>query len=227
MNINNKNRDQMSANLSEQIEKIRALMKEQTTTGATKMYAIAVEVNAVMGDKKKYGKGAVKQIAKAVGQKVATLYSYGAVAKTWNATAFEALLKSVSSMGQPLTFSHFVELAKVKDMDEDGRRALIKEALDKSLSVRDFARLLRQQQKKGNRAAPTSGRIAAATAAAAKDAEKKLEKLVHAVEAAPPTPEDAQASVANIEKTLEIYKRALALFQGRDEAHDTTEMAAE
>ena len=114
-------------------QKIKRLELAATSDECNGRYAIGVEILSVRTDKKTYGTGAVEKIAAALGRDANTLYDYGKVAEVWDEPKFETQSKKPNKNGVPLSFSHFIVLANVKDAA--GRARFLEAALAEALSV--------------------------------------------------------------------------------------------
>ena len=94
----------------------------------------------VMDKPKRYGEQGVKLLGKAFRLDVDTLYGYANVARVWSATDFKKLMTRTGDLGVPLTFSHLIELSKVKEAKKRDR--LIERCLDEGLTVRELKNAL-------------------------------------------------------------------------------------
>ena len=124
---------ELSPALRAKCTKIRTLLAKEAE-GNKPAYQVGVEVHAVRKDRDKYGKGSVEAMANEIGCTAALLYSYSKVAEAWpNAEKFAAMTDKPNAKGLPLTFSHFIEIAKAAS---NARTRFIDAALKDSLSVR-------------------------------------------------------------------------------------------
>jgi hypothetical protein len=122
-------------------EAIRQLLASATCDEARVRYRVGVHVREIMCDETKYGGRAVVRLAEAIDRDAATLYRYALVPERWNESAFSELLELRTPRGEPLSWTHLVELASVDSDDE--RTALTMRALREGLSARALASLLR------------------------------------------------------------------------------------
>lgn len=119
-----------AAALDERCAVIRHLLSENEGRNSRAYYKVGVEVVAVKSDEGRYGKGSVERMAAELGRTAALLYSYAKVAETWpEEKRFLRLAGEHSNKKLPLSFTHFVELAKIADEEkrEELRRAALKE----------------------------------------------------------------------------------------------------
>ncbi len=121
-------------------DEIRKLMTGATSSEASAKMKIGRKIAAVKSDEKRYGKYGVKLIAKALSCTAANLYSYATVAEAWDNDVFSELLRRTNSKGVPLSFSHFIEIAKARPAK---RPILIERAIEEALSVRMVNRMVR------------------------------------------------------------------------------------
>jgi len=129
---------EMSAENQKAYEEIRNLLDGQRHDRAKTWYAVGRKVVKIMADSE-YGKKAVAKIAKALGRDASLLYEAGRVTETWLPRQFaELVAKRDRVRGNRLSWSHFVELARVDDSRQRG--LLVKKVLNKGLSVRELKR---------------------------------------------------------------------------------------
>lgn len=115
--------------------KIRGLMATRATGDTKVAYQIGAEVFGITKETEKYGRGSVKLLAGELGCTAALLYSYARVAAAWNPEEFKEATKKANAKGLPLTFSHFVELAREEE-SKAAREHLFALALRESLDRR-------------------------------------------------------------------------------------------
>lgn len=116
--------------LYERCEAIRRLLAKNESRTACTFYRVGVEVLAVKNDQDRYSKGSVETIARKLRRTAALLYTYASVVEAWpNEKRFTELADERNPRKMPLSFSHFVELAKIADEGrrEELRRAALKE----------------------------------------------------------------------------------------------------
>ena len=135
--MKNKKQSQSETELSPALRakctKIRTLLAKEAE-GNKPAYLVGVEVHAVRKDPDKYASGSVEAMANEIGCTAALLYSYSKVAEAWpSAEKFGAMTDKPNAKGLPLTFSHFIEIAKA---DPKMRANFFDAALKDSLSVR-------------------------------------------------------------------------------------------
>jgi len=124
---------------------LRSLWAKRAMGGAKDAYPIGVQVRGIIDRAGTYGRGLVKLLAGEFGVTAALLYSYATVPAAWTSEAFEAATAERNAKGQPLTFSHFVELAKAEPA---AREQLFKRALLDPMSVRDLKDAVAAKRKK-------------------------------------------------------------------------------
>ena len=206
--------------LATKVSVIRSLLDRRTADDAKVMYRVAKEVAEVTASANKYGTGAVRKIAKAVGCTAPNVYAWATVADCWDESAFNALLELRNSKGRPLAFSHFVEVAR--EPDGEKRSRLLEKALAESLSVRDIAKQIPRSAppKPMSLTVTVNGVLAAA--------EKEAAKIAQLVTSGPPlSTYDVRTSIATLEKALEVYRTTLKAVRGLKANGDKIELAAE
>lgn len=110
-----------------------------TVNEITLRYRVGCEVQAL---KRTYGDGAVGKLARQLGRARSALYEYASVAAAWpDRKEFVKWAKRKQRDGAPLTFSHFVDLARVSDAA--ARKHLFEVALTDRLSVRQLRKRVR------------------------------------------------------------------------------------
>ena len=136
MKTNVSNEPTMKADLRTKCDEIRTLMTDGNKKEVHAKYSIGLAIVMVQNDSEKYGKGSVRVVASELGCTAALLYSYAAVASTWTPDAFEVASARDNAKGISLTFSHFIELSKVKNAQK--REALLTAALEEAWSLRSL-----------------------------------------------------------------------------------------
>ena len=118
-------------------------------------YRVGIIIAGIKAGERKYGVRAVEKLADALGRSAASLYRHATVAERWSRAEVNALLRRRNSRGQPLSWSHWVFLASVASTKERAR--LLDEALTKSLSARELAGLVTQEDAEDS--SPKSSRL--------------------------------------------------------------------
>jgi hypothetical protein len=117
--------------VEEHVRRIQELSADLNKTDVEKRYAIAREVKAIYDAKGKTGmKYAAKHLKRWSSK---TLYEYKAVAKEWDAAAFDRISAEVGPTGNALVWSDYVGLTYVADSEREGVR---KQALAEGVSVK-------------------------------------------------------------------------------------------
>lgn len=106
------NRRLVQARLREKFAVVRGLLRGEGVHQARVRRAIGAVV-IELEDAALYGAGAVKKLAEEFNLDPATLYDYAKVARLWTEAEFENLLE-MRRTDHDLSFSHFVEVAKVQ-----------------------------------------------------------------------------------------------------------------
>jgi hypothetical protein len=135
----------MPGALRQACEDVKMLLRRNDARDANERYQIGCIIRDVRNDVHKYGEGSVGKIARAVGRDVDTLYQYADVAETWSQIELARLLERKTLHGVPLSFSHLIELSKVR-RNRDLLRTLTNRAFD-GLSVRHLRALVDQQRR--------------------------------------------------------------------------------
>ena len=134
--------EEMNSPLRHQYEAIRDLFSRAVTTDARARREVGASILEIKTAPGKYGTGGVALLARALGRDVATLYRYAQVAACWSTGELEKILSAKDPAMQSLSWSHLVELAAVDSVQF--RKALLKEALECGLSVRELVGRIRE-----------------------------------------------------------------------------------
>jgi hypothetical protein len=183
----------MSPPLHARYERILAALLDSVKGYADGRYRIGDEVAAIEAAPEKYGQQAVKLLSTAIGRNEDSLYRYAKVATTWpDKRTFNALLNRKNVHGVPLSFSHFIELSKVKS--DKRRDQLLEEALTQGYPVRELARRIAEniaprEEEASKDAAVDLPKQLAQSLRSIERAAGQLTQLVGALQAAPTTPE--------------------------------------
>jgi hypothetical protein len=144
----------MSPELQRVCREVQQLLNRNDARDAYDRYLIGSIIRDVRNQTNTYGEGSVGKIARVVGRDVDTLYEYADVAETWSQTEVTRLLERKTALGVPLSFSHLIELSKVR-RDRDLLKALTERAFG-GISARHL-RALVEERRRGlisNRATP-------------------------------------------------------------------------
>jgi hypothetical protein len=144
----------MSPELQRVCREVQQLLNRNDARDAYDRYLIGTIIRDVRNQAHTYGEGSVGKIARVVGRDVDTLYEYADVAETWSQTEVTRLLERKTALGVPLSFSHLIELSKVR-RDRDLLKALTERAFG-GISARHL-RALVEERRRGlvtNRATP-------------------------------------------------------------------------
>jgi hypothetical protein len=129
--------EDMTDELRQQYQELCKLWENRTGKELTDHHAIGQLVAAIDDDEGTYGKRAVAKLAQALGLNRATLYDYAAVARYWSTEEITKVRERKGFMGRSLSWSHLVELSRVKKKSE--REKLFVQALVEGLTVRELA----------------------------------------------------------------------------------------
>ena len=142
---------QQRKNLKAKCQEARKLLAAAERTDVVARYQVGVIVREAM-DEGRYGKNAVGRMEKDLGRDQQTLYAYGLVALAWSAADFRAMAKEPNAKGIPLTWSHYEEIAAVKD--GRARRGLVTRAQKKCLTVRQLREIIPASKAVSGKRAP-------------------------------------------------------------------------
>ena len=119
-------------------ERIRSLLATATAADVDTRYRVGRMLLQVKRAPGSYGAGAVETLARELGRDAATLYRYALVPELWSAREMKLLVARRTPAGEPLSWSHLVELARVES--DPLREQLTELALRDGLSVRELVR---------------------------------------------------------------------------------------
>ena len=119
-------------------ERIRSLLASATAADVDSRYRVGRLLLQVKRAPGSYGVAAVETLARELGRDAATLYRYALVPQRWSAREMKLLGARLTPSGEPLSWSHLVELARVESEPLRGQLADL--ALRDGLSVRELAR---------------------------------------------------------------------------------------
>ena len=130
----------MNGELRAKTVEIAMLLAVGAAESSKARYHIGALVAEIDNHPKKYGRGAVRRVALAVGRDANTLYEYAAVARSWSREEFVALAARKNGGGVGLAFSHFVALSRIGQ--RRARGVLVERALRDSLTVRELSAIV-------------------------------------------------------------------------------------
>jgi hypothetical protein len=128
----------MNSALRRKAVELQKLLADTAVAEVDGRYKISTIIRDVQDAEGTYGERAVERLASALGHDDATLYRYVAVARAWSASEMRALSRRTNRFGEPLSWSHWVALARLSDW---------KPWLERTLSEGWSARKLRGQLK--------------------------------------------------------------------------------
>jgi hypothetical protein len=144
----------MSPELQRVCREVQQLLNRNDARDAYDRYLIGTIIRDVRNQTNTYGEGSVGKIARVVGRDVDTLYEYADVAETWSQTEVTRMLERKTALGVPLSFSHLIELSKVR-RDRDLLKMLTERAFG-GISARHLRALVEERRRgmAANRATP-------------------------------------------------------------------------
>jgi hypothetical protein len=147
----------MTAPLRERYERARTLLENATTLTVQARYEIGGIVAQIRRDQSRYGQQAVALLAAALGRDETSLYRYAAVTRCWEPSVFASLSERRNVLRQPLSWSHWMQLAAVPDRRLRG--LLVERALTEGLTVRAIRALVESRARTTHRSADALLRI--------------------------------------------------------------------
>jgi hypothetical protein len=135
-------------------ERVRSLLASATASDVHTRYRAGRLLLKVKGAPGTYGAGAVASLARELGRDAATLYRYALVPERWSPHEMKVLVARRTPVGEPLSWSHWVELAQVESTPL--RNSLTELALCEGLPVRE---LVRRIEHAGESASPEGARL--------------------------------------------------------------------
>lgn len=142
----------MNAALRAKVKLVAKLLATASEDEVRTRYQIGQIISELKRAENKYGANAVERVAKPLGRPASTLYRYSLVAERWSLDRLGTVLGRRNTLGQPLSWSHFVVLASVDGSTQ--RKTLLERTLSESLSARQLRLLLGAPPKKS--ASPTA-----------------------------------------------------------------------
>lgn len=137
--------DSAESDFRAKCECIRELLSCATRDDASTRYRVGAHVRELKEGVAKYGTCGVARLAALLKRDEATLYRYALVAEQWSSEAFAAQLDRPTPSGEPLSWTHFVELSTVDDAGL--RMKFASRAIAEGLSVRALLSLIRASNK--------------------------------------------------------------------------------
>jgi hypothetical protein len=130
----------MNPALRDKLQELKSLIVRSEPRAAYERYQIGCIIRDVRNDRRKYGVGSVAKLARALARDEDTLYEYADVAETWSSTEVARLLERKSTLGIPLSFSHLIEISRVR-RDPEALKVTTARAFD-GISVRQLRELV-------------------------------------------------------------------------------------
>jgi hypothetical protein len=128
----------MNASLRRQCDAIQKLLAEAAADEIDTRYRVGVIIRSVIDAEGTYGTRAVERVAAVLGRDAGSLYRYASVARTWPESEMRTLSRRPNCFGEPLSWSHWVELSRVPT----AWRVWLERALAGNWSARRLAREL-------------------------------------------------------------------------------------
>jgi len=119
--------------------RIRGLLAEAIRNEVVSRHSVGELVNGVVRSADRYGDHAVERIGAELGVSTTILYGAASVAENWSQSELRHLCAKTNYRGEPLSWSHFLALTRVRSAVK--RRALAEQCLAEAWAVRE----LRQQ----------------------------------------------------------------------------------
>lgn len=132
--------------LAEQLERILQQQANANRRNVADQYPISCICQDIRDNADgKYGKTPIKAALEKLGWERAWFYKLARVADAWlTEESIKADAERVNSRGIPLSWSHFVELAGIKD--DEPRESILREALDKAMSLQELKGRIKAEQ---------------------------------------------------------------------------------
>lgn len=124
----------LDSHLKSVANRVRTNLQKGNGKNLEAFYEASFDLNTVMSNAK-YGKKAMKALARDLKLSTKSLYRMARVAKAWPEKRFMALAKLLNAKGWALTWSHFEVLATLPERRRDAMR---KRALAKSMTVAEL-----------------------------------------------------------------------------------------
>jgi hypothetical protein len=132
----------MSPDLKRQYDAARRLLATSTSADVRARHRVGAIVAEIKVSEDRYGARAVTLLSQALGKDETTLYRYAMVAETWNEEEIAEILLRRTPTGEPVSWSHLLELAAVTSASDRAR--YLNQAISHGLSVRQLAQLARR-----------------------------------------------------------------------------------
>ncbi|MDC0743210.1 DUF1016 N-terminal domain-containing protein [Polyangium mundeleinium] len=203
--------EEMAPELRDRCDKVRKALVKAGPQDTRARYQLGELVKDAKTDEEKYGKKAVAQIAVSLGYDEKTLYRYALVAKAWSLDELNELLKQSSlKTGMPIGFSHLLEIAGIDDKRK--RRKYVNQVLKEGLSVRELkVRITAERVAAGEEPEIDTAKTLSGMRSASKNWLGRVrdweERLLPALDGAPPTPEVRAKFEEMLEQQRELVKR--------------------
>jgi hypothetical protein len=155
----------LNAPLRAVCERIRALLFKATADEVKTRYCAGQLLLKLKRAPDTYGSNAVGQLAAELGCEAATLYRYALVPERWPLSEMKVLVARTTPKGCRLSWSHWVELARVESSEL--RAKLLARVLREGLSVRELVHAVAAEErasKKASRAASLHDALVSLTA---------------------------------------------------------------
>ena len=133
--------NRMNPDLRCQYNAIRKLLANVTASDVRARHRVGQIVVEIRQSDERYGARAVPLLAEALARDESTLYRYASVAEAWSEAALESLLDRRMPGGEPLSWSHLLELAAIPSAEH--RERVLNDVLVRGLSVRALSELAR------------------------------------------------------------------------------------
>ena len=137
--------EQQGRELEQTLERLKKLHQQWSRQDILGRHAIGQVVLRLENDVKKYGKGAVKKAADALGVGKDWLYDAAKLARAWEEGEVEALVKRAEDReghARPtLTVSHLIAIAN--EYDRDRREQLLDAVIDEGMTVQEARQRVR------------------------------------------------------------------------------------
>ncbi|WP_170229371.1 DUF1016 N-terminal domain-containing protein [Polyangium fumosum] len=202
--------EEMAPELRERCDKVRKALAKAGPQDTRARYQLGELVKDAMTDEEKYGKKAVAQIAVSLGYDEKTLYRYAQVAKAWSLDELNELLKRSSKTDIPIGFSHLLEIAGIDDKRK--RKKYVNQVLKEGLSVRELkVRITAERVASGEEPEIDTPKTLSGMRSASKNWLGRVrdweERLLPALNEAPPPPEVRAKFEEMLEQQRELVKR--------------------
>ena len=134
----------MNPELRKVCDRIAKTLEQTKTDVAKRFYEIGVMLRTVVSKRAVYGESTMERLADALSIDLSQLQDCRQVATAFKAEKFEKLIERRNALGNRITWTHIVQLSRLRDAPSEVRVEINRQTFNEGLSTRELGRRIQE-----------------------------------------------------------------------------------